>query len=210
MAYHEAGHAVVSWFLEHAEPLLKVRCLRGARCPLPAVAAGWLAGTTAAAAAAALVLHLGPGLLVPPPARSRSALTSTHTTTTPPHHHHRTTPRAQVSIVPRGSAALGFAQYLPNENLLLTREQMLDRICAMLGGRAAEQVRRGWAGAAACRAGLRAGCWVLGAGGGFGRWRRCATSRAPIQNTSRQTPAARPRRSCWARSPPARRTTWSA
>jgi AFG3 family protein len=50
---------------------------------------------------------------------------------------------AQVSIVPRGSAALGFAQYLPNENLLLTREQMLDRICAMLGGRAAEQVGAG-------------------------------------------------------------------
>lgn len=54
MAYHEAGHAVTGWFLEHAEPLLK------------------------------------------------------------------------VSIVPRGSAALGFAQYLPSENLLNTKEQMAD------------------------------------------------------------------------------------
>lgn len=71
VAYHEAGHAVVGWFLEHAEPLLK------------------------------------------------------------------------VSIVPRGSAALGFAQYLPNENLLLTMEQLLDRTCMALGGRAAEQVMLG-------------------------------------------------------------------
>ncbi len=71
VAYHEAGHAVVGWFLEHAEPLLK------------------------------------------------------------------------VSIVPRGSAALGFAQYLPNENLLLTAEQLLDRTCMALGGRAAEQVMLG-------------------------------------------------------------------
>ncbi|KAF6254803.1 putative AAA-metalloprotease FtsH [Scenedesmus sp. NREL 46B-D3] len=71
VAYHEAGHAVVGWFLEYAEPLLK------------------------------------------------------------------------VSIVPRGSAALGFAQYLPNEALLLTKEQLLDRVCAALGGRAAEEVMIG-------------------------------------------------------------------
>lgn len=57
VAYHEAGHAVVGWFLRHTEPLLK------------------------------------------------------------------------VSIVPRGSAALGFAQYLPNENMLMTVEQ----VCAVLG-----------------------------------------------------------------------------
>ncbi|XP_024367323.1 ATP-dependent zinc metalloprotease FTSH 8, mitochondrial isoform X2 [Physcomitrium patens] len=68
VAYHEAGHAVSGWFLEHAEPLLK------------------------------------------------------------------------VSIVPRGTAALGFAQYLPNENLLMTKEQLLDMTCMTLGGRAAEQV----------------------------------------------------------------------
>lgn len=71
VAYHEAGHAVVAWFLEHAEPLLK------------------------------------------------------------------------VSIVPRGSAALGFAQYLPNENLLMTMEQMRDMTCMALGGRAAEQIMLG-------------------------------------------------------------------
>ena len=71
MAYHEAGHAVAAWFLEHAEPLLK------------------------------------------------------------------------VSIVPRGSAALGFAQYLPSENLLMTVAQMSDMMCMALGGRAAEQVMLG-------------------------------------------------------------------
>ena len=71
VAYHEAGHAVAAWFLEHAEPLLK------------------------------------------------------------------------VSIVPRGSAALGFAQYLPSENLLMTVQQMSDMMCMALGGRAAEQVMLG-------------------------------------------------------------------
>ncbi|KAL2635963.1 hypothetical protein R1flu_007442 [Riccia fluitans] len=71
VAYHEAGHAVAGWFLEHAEPLLK------------------------------------------------------------------------VSIVPRGTAALGFAQYLPNENLLMTKEQLLDMTCMTLGGRAAEQILLG-------------------------------------------------------------------
>lgn len=71
VAYHEAGHAVAAWFLEHAEPLLK------------------------------------------------------------------------VSIVPRGSAALGFAQYLPSENLLMTVAQMTDMMCMALGGRAAEQVMLG-------------------------------------------------------------------
>ena len=69
VAYHEAGHAVVAWFLEHTEPLLK------------------------------------------------------------------------VSIVPRGTAALGFAQYLPNENLLVTKEQLTDMTCMALGGRAAEEVK---------------------------------------------------------------------
>lgn len=68
VAYHEAGHAVAGWFLEHAEPLLK------------------------------------------------------------------------VSIVPRGTAALGFAQYVPNENLLMTKEQLFDMTCMTLGGRASEQV----------------------------------------------------------------------
>ena len=68
VAYHEAGHAIVGWFLEHASPLLK------------------------------------------------------------------------VSIVPRGVAALGYAQYLPKEQYLYTKEQLLDSICMALGGRAAEEV----------------------------------------------------------------------
>ncbi|XP_058748750.1 ATP-dependent zinc metalloprotease FTSH 3, mitochondrial-like [Vicia villosa] len=68
VAYHEAGHAVTGWFLEHTDPLLK------------------------------------------------------------------------VTIVPRGTAALGFAQYVPNENLLKTKEQLFDMTCMTLGGRAAEKV----------------------------------------------------------------------
>ncbi|GMH12263.1 hypothetical protein Nepgr_014104 [Nepenthes gracilis] len=71
VAYHESGHAVAGWFLEHAEPLLK------------------------------------------------------------------------VTIIPRGTAALGFAQYVPNENLLMTKEQLFDMTCMTLGGRAAEQVLLG-------------------------------------------------------------------
>ena len=67
VAYHEAGHAVIGWFLEHADPLLK------------------------------------------------------------------------VTIVPRGSGALGFAQYLPKELALYTQPQLLDMMCMTLGGRAAEQ-----------------------------------------------------------------------
>ncbi|GJN17195.1 hypothetical protein PR202_gb04245 [Eleusine coracana subsp. coracana] len=68
VAYHESGHAVAGWFLEHAEPLLK------------------------------------------------------------------------VTIIPRGTAALGFAQYVPNDNLLMTKEQFFDMTCMTLGGRAAEEV----------------------------------------------------------------------
>ena len=68
VAHHEAGHAVVGWFLEHASPLLK------------------------------------------------------------------------VSIVPRGMAALGYAQYVPKERKLHTKEQMIDTMCMMLGGRIAEKI----------------------------------------------------------------------
>ena len=67
VAYHEAGHAVVSWMLEHASPLVK------------------------------------------------------------------------VTIVPRGRS-LGAAWYLPEERLIVHPEQMLDEMCAALGGRAAEKV----------------------------------------------------------------------
>ena len=67
IALHEAGHATISWFLEHANPLIK------------------------------------------------------------------------VTIVPRGRA-LGAAWYLPEERQISTKEQMLDEMCATLGGRAAEDV----------------------------------------------------------------------
>ena len=46
----------------------------------------------------------------------------------------------QVSIIPRGSAALGYAQYLPQENYLYSVEQLLDRMCMMLGGRISERI----------------------------------------------------------------------
>jgi AFG3 family protein len=68
VAYHEAGHAVAGWFLEHAEPLVK------------------------------------------------------------------------VTIVPRGVAALGYAQYLPKEQYLHRTEQLIDEMCVTLGGRAAEDL----------------------------------------------------------------------
>ena len=67
IAIHEAGHATLSWFLEHANPLVK------------------------------------------------------------------------VTIVPRGKA-LGAAWYLPEERQITTREQLLDEMCATLGGRAAEEL----------------------------------------------------------------------
>jgi len=68
VAYHEAGHAVAGWFLEHADPLVK------------------------------------------------------------------------VSIVPRGVAALGYAQYLPKEQFLYQTEQLLDEMCMAFGGRVAEDI----------------------------------------------------------------------
>lgn len=49
------------------------------------------------------------------------------------------TPPLQVSIIPRGKG-LGYAQYLPQEQHLYTREQLFDRMCMTLGGRASEQV----------------------------------------------------------------------
>jgi ATP-dependent metalloprotease FtsH len=49
-------------------------------------------------------------------------------------------PLLKVSIVPRGTAALGYAQYLPKEQKLHTKEQMLDTMCMMLGGRIAEKI----------------------------------------------------------------------
>lgn len=49
-------------------------------------------------------------------------------------------PLVKVSIVPRGMAALGFAQYLPKERNLYSREQLMDTIVMTLGGRAAEEL----------------------------------------------------------------------
>ena len=46
----------------------------------------------------------------------------------------------KVSIVPRGIAALGYAQYLPKEQYLHQTDQLLDEMCMALGGRAAEQI----------------------------------------------------------------------
>lgn len=69
VAYHEAGHAVAGWFLEHVDPLVK------------------------------------------------------------------------VSIVPRGVASLGYAQYLPKEQFLYTTEQLFDEMCMTLGGRVAEDIQ---------------------------------------------------------------------
>jgi cell division protease FtsH len=68
IAYHEAGHAICGWFLEHAHPLIK------------------------------------------------------------------------VSIVPRGVAALGYAQYLPKEQYLYNIEQLNDQMVSLFGGRAAEEL----------------------------------------------------------------------
>ncbi|KAL4193014.1 hypothetical protein AMTRI_Chr06g197260 [Amborella trichopoda] len=52
-------------------------------------------------------------------------------------------PLFKVTIVRRGTAALGFAQYIPNENLLMTKEQLFDITCMTLGGRASEQILLG-------------------------------------------------------------------
>jgi AFG3 family protein len=54
-----------------------------------------------------------------------------------------TEPLVKVSIVPRGVAALGYAQYLPKEQFLYTTEQLLDDMCMTLGGRAAEDITFG-------------------------------------------------------------------
>lgn len=51
-----------------------------------------------------------------------------------------TDPLLKVSIVPRGVAALGYAQYLPKEQYLYTIEQMTDTMCMTLGGRVAEDI----------------------------------------------------------------------
>jgi AFG3 family protein len=49
-------------------------------------------------------------------------------------------PLLKVSIIPRGSAALGYAQYLPKDQYLHSTAQMLDMMCMTLGGRVAEEI----------------------------------------------------------------------
>lgn len=47
---------------------------------------------------------------------------------------------SQVSIAPRTNAALGFAQILPRDQYLFTKEQLFERMCMALGGRTAEAI----------------------------------------------------------------------
>lgn len=49
-------------------------------------------------------------------------------------------PLLKVTIIPRGVAALGYAQYIPNEQYLYTTEQLIDQMCMTLGGRVAEDI----------------------------------------------------------------------
>ncbi|HRI27141.1 MAG TPA: ATP-dependent zinc metalloprotease FtsH [Chitinophagales bacterium] len=49
-------------------------------------------------------------------------------------------PLLKVTIIPRGVAALGYAQYVPKEQYLYTTEQLMDEMCMTLGGRAAEDI----------------------------------------------------------------------
>lgn len=49
-------------------------------------------------------------------------------------------PLLKITIIPRSKGSLGYAQYLPNESSLENKEDLLDRICYMLGGRVAEEV----------------------------------------------------------------------
>ncbi|KAJ3228175.1 AAA ATPase afg3 [Clydaea vesicula] len=49
-------------------------------------------------------------------------------------------PLLKVSIIPRGGGALGYAQYLPKENFLHSKEQLIDMMCMTLGGRVSEEI----------------------------------------------------------------------
>ncbi len=45
----------------------------------------------------------------------------------------------KLTIIPRSKGSLGYAQYLPNESSLETKEELFDKLCFILGGRCAEQ-----------------------------------------------------------------------
>jgi len=49
-------------------------------------------------------------------------------------------PLLKLTIIPRSKGSLGFAQYLPNESSLETKEELMDRICTILGGRCSEEL----------------------------------------------------------------------
>lgn len=49
-------------------------------------------------------------------------------------------PLLKLTIIPRSKGSLGFAQYQPNESGLETKDELLDRICCIMGGRCAEQI----------------------------------------------------------------------
>lgn len=49
-------------------------------------------------------------------------------------------PLLKITIIPRSKGSLGYAQYLPNENSLEVKQELLDRMCCILGGRCAEEI----------------------------------------------------------------------
>ena len=49
-------------------------------------------------------------------------------------------PLLKITIIPRSKGSLGYAQYLPNESSLENKEDLMDRLCCLLGGRCAEEV----------------------------------------------------------------------
>lgn len=49
-------------------------------------------------------------------------------------------PLLKITIIPRSKGALGFAQYLPNESSLATKEDLIDQLCVILGGRVSEEL----------------------------------------------------------------------
>ena len=124
VAYHEAGHAISGWYLEHANPLLKVIIYRER----------YSSRVTYHALPLTRVSRLTNFLLLLTHCTSHLPLTC-HTS----HITHPSLP-PKVSIVPRGKGALGYAMYLPKELHLHSTDQLLDMICMTLGGRAAEQI----------------------------------------------------------------------
>ncbi len=49
-------------------------------------------------------------------------------------------PLLKITVIPRSKGSLGYAQYLPNESSLESKEDLMDRVCCLLGGRCAEEV----------------------------------------------------------------------